>query len=200
MASVGYRKVYLTPHFQARYPNDEADIARRVSDLKKHLKSLNDPTLPEVVAISGEYRFDPLFVRRPGIDRVVPLPNKTLLCEFALHDNRFMPLDIFAEYIKLGYNLILAHPERYPYLNIHSESILRMREMGIRFQINLLSLNGFYGESPLVKGFKYIENGMAEYLGTDLHNTRYANELLDSARNKDIIRLMIEHTFLNDKF
>jgi tyrosine-protein phosphatase YwqE len=199
LASVGYQKVFLTPHFQANYPNVEEDIQKRFDALKKQITSLNDNALPEVVAVSGEYRFDPRFARRPGIDNVLPLPGKKLLCEFSLHYNDYMPIDIFSEYIKLGYTLILAHPERYPYLGIHSDEIVKMKEIGIKFQINVLSLNGFYGESAQRKGFEYIESGMVEYLGTDTHNMRYANALKETANNKSVQKIMKSHTFLNDK-
>ena len=199
LASVGFKKVYFTPHFQANYPNVEEDIQKRFNELKKQIIALNDTAMPEIVAVSGEYRFDPRFARRPGVDNVLTLPGKKLLCEFSLHFNDYMPLDIFAEYIKLGYTLILAHPERYPYLGIHSDEVTKMKQMGIFFQINVLSLNGFYGDSAQRKGFEYIEAGMAEYLGTDTHNMRYAAALKETANNKRVQKIMKSHTFLNSK-
>jgi tyrosine-protein phosphatase YwqE len=74
-----------------------------------------------------------------------------------------------------------------------------MKEIGIKFQIHVLSLNGFYGESAQRKGFEYIESGMVEYLGTDTHNMRYANALKETANNKSVQKIMKSHTFLNDK-
>ena len=71
--------------------------------------------------------------------------------------------------------------------------------MGIFFQVNVLSLNGFYGESARQKGFEYINAGMVEYLGTDTHNMRYAKALKETANNKQVQKLMNAHTFLNSK-
>lgn len=197
LAAVGFQKVCMTPHFQANYPNDENDIQKRFDELKKILASINDASLPEVVAISGEYRFDTRFARHPGVDKVLPLPGKRLLCEFSLHFNDFMPHDIFAAYIKDGYTLILAHPERYPYLGLHSDEVAKMKEMGLQFQVNILSLDGFYGETALEKGFQYIESGLTEYLGTDTHNLRYAAALKEAAANKKVKKILKKHTFLN---
>lgn len=199
MAAVGFQKVYLTPHFQANYPNVESDIQKRFEAMKKHLDTLNDKSLPEVVAVSGEYRFDPRFARRPGVDNVLTLPGKKLLCEFSLHFNDYKPIEIFKEFQQLGYTLILAHPERYPYLGLHSEEIAKMKQMGIFFQINVLSLNGFYGDSAQRKGFEYIEAGMVEYLGTDTHNLRYAAALKEAAENKAIQKMLKNHSFLNSQ-
>ena len=199
MGSLGYNKIYFTPHFQAHYPNEEDDIQKRFDELKKQLKKLGDNDLPEVAAISGEYRFDPLFARRPGVDKVLTLPGKYLLCEFSLHFSNYMPIDTFKEYQRLGYTLILAHPERYPYLGLHSKEIETMKSMGILFQVNVLSLNGFYGDSARKKGFEYIDHGMVEYLGTDTHNMRYINALIDTADNKEVKKILEKHTFLNNQ-
>ena len=199
MASVGYKKVYFTPHFQARYPNTEDDIKKRFNILKKAIIDSGENGLPEIGGISGEYRFDLLFARMPGVDNVITLPGKKLLCEFSLHNNDYMPIDIFSNYIKMGYKLILAHPERYPYLNNHSTEVNKLRNMGVAFQVNILSLNNFYGESAMRKGFEYIESGMSEYLGTDTHNMRYIQALLDTAENKNVQKMLKNHKFLNSE-
>lgn len=199
LASVGFDKVYFTPHYQAHYPNEEDDIQRRFEGLKRAIEKKGEKDIPELAGISGEYRFDPNFVRRPGVDKVSPLPGKHLLCELSLHANDYSPIDIFKEYIDLGYKLILAHPERYPYLNIHSQATAEMKNMGISFQVNVLSLNGFYGESAKMKGFEYVNNNMSEYLGTDTHNMRYAKALQEAAANNEIKKIMKSHSFLNSQ-
>lgn len=195
MAAAGFRKVYLTPHFQANYPNNEDDIQQRFQKLKAELKHYEG--LPEVAGVSGEYRFDQYFCRRPGIDKVVPLPGNLLLCEFSLHNQSFIPIDTFLEFQKLNYTILLAHPERYPYLGPHSPEIKKMKEHGILFQVNILSLNGFYGQIALEKGFEYIENNWVEYLGTDMHNTHYAQELIHTTENRRVKKMLEKHTFRN---
>ena len=197
--SVGFKKIYFTPHFQAHYPNNEEDIKQRFAELKKTLEKEKIDDMPEVIDVAGEYRFDDKFARIPGVDNVLTLPGKRLLCEFSLHFNNFSPLSLFEEYIKMGYKLILAHPERYPYLNIHSEQIVKMKEMGIAFQVNILSLNGFYGESAMKKGFEYIEHNMSEYLGTDTHNMRYGKALQQTAENKQVQKILKNHKFQNSE-
>ena len=177
MASVGFNRVMFTPHFQDKYPNKEDDILERFEQLKIQLKEHSNQELPKVDII---------------------LPGKRLLCEFSLHAGNYMPLNIFAEYQKLGYSLILAHPERYPYLGIHSKELATMKEMGVAFQVNILSLNGFYGEAAMKKGFDYIEKGWVEYLGTDMHNARYAAELIATAKNRKVQKLLAKHKFLNN--
>ena len=98
-----------------------------------------------------------------------------------------------------GYDVILAHPERYPYLDSHSEMLQRFKEQGVYFQVNILSLDGFYGEAPLKKSFDFIENDWVEFLGTDMHNVMYAQALRHASVNKRIIKLLEKHEFLNKK-
>ena len=101
--SVGFKKIYFTPHFQAHYPNNEEDIKQRFAELKKTLEKEKIDDMPEVIDVAGEYRFDDKFARIPGVDNVLTLPGKRLLCEFSLHFNNFSPLSLFEEYIKMGY-------------------------------------------------------------------------------------------------
>ena len=196
MAAAGFKKVYFTPHFQANYPNEEEDIHNRFQQLKKELAKYDG--LPEIAGISGEYRFDAQYIRRPGIDNVTPLPGNLLLCEFSLHSQSKIPYDLFKGFQELQYTIVLAHPERYPYLGPYSPEIKKMKEFGILFQVNILSLNGFYGQVAMDKGYTYIENNWVEYLGTDMHNTNYAQELLRTLENRTFKKMLEKHTFRNN--
>jgi tyrosine-protein phosphatase YwqE len=76
-----------------------------------------------------------------------------------------------------GYKPILAHPERYQYL-IGDKSLMQdLVDRKILFQINLLSLTGFY--SKPVKDFaeSLLERNLVKFLGTDCHNERYLDML-----------------------
>lgn len=94
-----------------------------------------------------------------------------------------MLLDIIFHLEMAGYRPILAHPERYQYLiadkNLQQELIDRQ----LAFQINLLSLTGFY--SKQVKDFaeNLLAKGAVAFLGTDCHNERYLDMLETLPKN-----------------
>lgn len=199
LKQVGFEKIYFTPHFQMNYPNDEDDILNRFEKLKEEIALRNEKDLPEIMTIGGEYRFDINYARRPEDGKLLTLPGKRLLCEFSIHNNNYLPLDLFDEYIKQGYSIILAHPERYPYLSPHSNEIKALKDKGVFFQINILSLNNFYGDGARKRGFEYIACGMSEYLGTDTHNMRYINALLETAENMEVQDVLSAHKFLNSE-
>ena len=67
-----------------------------------------------------------------------------------------------------GYTPLLAHPERYTYM--HTSDYHRLRDMGVEFQLNLLSLTGAYGGEALHKSRHLLSEGLYTCYGTDLHN------------------------------
>jgi tyrosine-protein phosphatase YwqE len=76
-----------------------------------------------------------------------------------------------------GYKPILAHPERYIYLHAKPELYEELRELGCLFQINLLSLIGYYGKAIAQMANQLIKKKQIEFLGTDLHHDRHLNTL-----------------------
>jgi tyrosine-protein phosphatase YwqE len=52
----------------------------------------------------------------------------------------------------------------------------RLHDMGIRFQLNLGSLSGFYGQTAQQKAMFILENGWYTYMGSDCHRLRALQE------------------------
>lgn len=72
-----------------------------------------------------------------------------------------------------GYQPVLAHPERYFYFHKNFEEYHRLKELGFHLQVNLLSLNGYYGKT-VARAARYIlDKGLAGLVGTDLHHGRH---------------------------
>lgn len=66
-----------------------------------------------------------------------------------------------------GFRPILAHPERYEYMG--PEHYRKLHERGLAFQLNYLSLTGYYGRHVYEKAVKLLEKGWYEFTGSDLH-------------------------------
>ena len=83
----------------------------------------------------------------------------------------FNPPMRFRETLKqikaLGYYPLLAHPERYMYMD--EAEYRRLREEGVKFQLNLASLAGGYGKTVKKKAQWLLENGLCSVAGSDLH-------------------------------
>ena len=94
--------------------------------------------------------------------------NNFILFELSFLDSPLNLYDVVFELQVMGYNVILAHPERYSFFN--KEDYKKLKSKNIFFQINLLSLIGYYNEEVQKKSEYLIDSGMVDFAGTDLHN------------------------------
>ena len=76
-----------------------------------------------------------------------------------------------------GYRPILAHPERYFYYYENLDRYRALHDAGVEFQINLLSLAGYYGKGERRIAEKLIDMGLVDFVGTDLHGRRHVESI-----------------------
>lgn len=196
LASVGYKKIILTPHFQTpRFENDEDDIVRRYEEMKRQASDMGVEI--DICGIGGEYRIDSGFAKRLENPRFLQIGGKYVLVEFSLHQQMMGCDEMIFDMQMKGYEVILAHPERYPYLNDGGSRMEQLKNQGVFFQVNVLSLGGFYGEEAKRRAFEMVEGGLVEFLGTDTHNSMYAQALIDLTHNRKVEKLLMNHEFLN---
>lgn len=210
MKECGFEEIRLTPHFiHLRFPNRADDIKERYKKFCADVEAKKgDRQIPRITSVTGEFQIDDGFneyletgqlLTYKFSDETECSEKGIVLIEFSLHQKRMGLEEKVFRLITEGYDVILAHPERYPYLDSHSEMLSRFKEQGVYFQVNILSLDGFYGEASLKKSFEFIENDWVEFLGTDMHNLTYAQALRHASTNKKIIKLLERKEFLNKK-
>ena len=57
-----------------------------------------------------------------------------------------------------------------------------LKEEGYSFQLNLMSLSGYYGPHPKVVSEKLLKQKMYDFVGTDLHHLERYRPMLDQLR------------------
>ncbi|MBK8653238.1 MAG: hypothetical protein IPN20_04945 [Haliscomenobacter sp.] len=67
-----------------------------------------------------------------------------------------------------------------------SASHQRLKDLGCRFQLNILSLSGYYDRPIQQAAEKLVRLGMADYLCTDLHHQRHADHLKEALESKGV--------------
>lgn len=200
MHDAGFERVICTPHYQyPRFPNEESDILQRYDNMLLDFKGMDAKGIPQMKGVAGEYRVDSGFADRIKKEQFLLVGGKFLLTEFSLHQQVIGLDQVMFDLQMKNYEVILAHPERYPYYSSSSQALQKLKDMGVYFQINILSLIGFYGEGSRRKAFEMIEKGWVEFLGTDMHNTLYAQALIDASHDKKVIKLLEKHKFLNSQ-
>lgn len=158
---VGFRRVWLTPHVMQDAPNDA-----------KSLRQVFDAFCPAFqgqmsLHLSSEYMLDARFSDHLHGD-LLPLPGRHLLVETSYMSAPSGFFDILLEVWHQGYRPVIAHPERYMYMDEQDHEALKAK--GYDFQLNLLSLSGYYGRRPKVVSEALLQRGYYDFVGTDLHH------------------------------
>ena len=96
-----------------------------------------------------------------------------------------------------GYKVILAHPERYTYWYENLAVYEELRDRDIYFQMNLLSLTGYYSVPTRRTAEWLVEKEMISFLGTDAHNSKYLELISENINNKYLQKLLASGKLLN---
>ena len=78
--------------------------------------------------------------------------------------------DMTIEMHQKNYKPILAHPERYSFYFDNFEKFKELKESGFLFQLNLLSVSGYYGSKVQKMALKLLSRGYYDFAGSDIHN------------------------------
>lgn len=193
----GIKKIYVTPHFQThRFKNDEDDVRCRFDELKKQVEEY----IPGIeLQLAGEYLIDSGFEERLKTKNLLTINDKYLLVEFSFNQSMLGMEELFFEIQMKGYEVILAHPERYLYLNKDSKLMHNLKEQGVYFQSNIMSFGGFYGSESMKRAYQYVDNGWINFLGTDIHGKKYRDALVDVCKKSKFQKLLKKNTFLNNQ-
>lgn len=170
----------VTPHLMR--PDDVEGFAqerdKRIDELRRALDQKKIPL--EIVPGAEVFVNDDIFYA-PSLDSVTLGGSKYILIEFdftGLNINRI--IKYVNEFISRGYTPIIAHPERYRYMQQNYDIVNHLADMGVLFQVNSSSLAGFGGMESRELSFAMVSSGIASFIGTDAHSIAHRpNNLLE---------------------
>lgn len=184
--SLGVKEVWLTPHIMEDIPNKTLELKQKCEELKT--------VAPKGITLrlSAENMMDNLFLQRLEQRDLLPIgrDRQHLLVETSYY-NPPMDMHRFFERIKeSGYIPVLAHPERYQYMDMSTYKM--WKEKGVLLQLNMPSLVGAYGPEVQFKAEKLLDKGMYDYCGTDTHSMRFVEYFLNGKISKKTVRKVQE--------
>lgn len=182
----GISEVWLTPHIMEDVPNTTDFLRQRFAELRSVYKGgIN-------LRLAAENMIDTLFMDRLDANDLLPIGNdgKTLLVETSYFNAPLHFHDKLEAIKAKGFFPMLAHPERYNYMDSFSH-YTSLHEMGVKFQINIMSLCGHYGPVVRDKAIRLLSEGYCEHIGTDLHRREHIN-IIRSIKLKDKILRQLE--------
>ncbi len=170
----GFQRAVCTSHRAYLYRNTP-DIVRRACDGLRIV--LEERKIPLELVPSMEYRLVPeTWPETLEKGWLLPWEGNHILIELPIHDGskigNIVPADEVKRLLDMGYQPVLAHPERYLYYKM--ENYLALKEAGCKFQRNVGSIEGLYGESVSARADALKGDGLYDLEGTDLHNMKYA--------------------------
>lgn len=169
---LGVKEVWLTPHIMEDIPNTTQHLKERFAELRAAYKG------NVILHLAAENMLDNLFEERLEKDDLLSIGEKGdhLLVETSYFNPPVGFHGILQRIKAKGYYPILAHPERYVYMG--KAEYCQLKEMGIKFQLNLSSLFGQYGESVGQKAAGLQKARMYDCIGTDLHRIETLKSVL----------------------
>ena len=176
LADFGLEKIITTPHIMSEYYRNTPEIiGMGLEDLRKAAKAEG---ITIQIDAAAEYYMDEIFLERvKAEERMLTFGDGYILVETGFINKPQMLLDIIFNLEMAGYKPILAHPERYQYLITDKKLQEELIDRKLLFQVNLLSLTGFYSKQVKDFGEMLVERGAVALLGTDCHNSRYLDML-----------------------
>ena len=182
MEDAGVVELWCTPHIMEDVPNTTAALQERFEQLKAAY------TGNITLHLAAEYMLDPLFEKRLSERDLLTMEDNMLLVETSTWTPPVNFYDLLENTMKAGYRPILAHPERYRYLK--EAGYRKLKDMGVKFQMNLPSIVGFYGETANRKAVWLLENGFYDEFGSDCHRFATTKEQFErKVLTSDVLHL-----------
>lgn len=171
LVSQGVDKIILTPHYKVgRYEQDNCNLKAKFEEF---CKVVEDNGINVKLYLGEEIFCDKKIYDLLKENKVLTInETKYILIEF----DYFNYIDI-SDYVfnlkTLGYIPVIAHIERYSYLNI--ETLIDIKSSGALIQVNASSVTGDSGKQTQKKVLATIKCGLVDFVTTDIHNRRHAS-------------------------
>lgn len=169
--ALGIREVWLTPHVMEDMPNTTEGLRERFAELRAAYDG------PVELHLAAEYMMDSLLEERLRSGDLLPIGSegRHLLVETSYFNPPARLGDILDSVRSSGYYPVLAHPERYLYMDMKDYDVLTAS--GAILQLNLPSLTGMYGSAVRKRALRLLRTGCYTLAGTDLHRIRQVGRL-----------------------
>ncbi|MDL2254954.1 hypothetical protein LJC38_00030 [Parabacteroides sp. OttesenSCG-928-K15] len=187
LARSGIRRMYLTSHVMDTTAADYQTVYRKVfADLAA--------VAPEGIEIrlAAEYMLDMGFPARRE-EGLLAMAGGHVLVETSYMAPPPEFIQLLYDIVLDGYTPILAHPERYMYME--QADYLDLKGKGCKLQLNLLSLSGLYGKRAEDVAHRLLKEGRYDHVGTDIHNWERFQKGIEAIRlhkeeKKELQRLL----------
>jgi tyrosine-protein phosphatase YwqE len=193
---LGFEKLITTPHTHPNYPNTQEKI---ISGHYEVVNELEQRGISIEFETATEYYVDELFYDQVKDQReLLTFSDKMILVESSFLFKPFFFEEVLFELISQGFKPVLAHPERYQFVDSSMGWFKELKKMGVAFQVTLGSLTGYYGANPKKIGKALLAKNMVDLLGSDLHHSGQLKAMQKALVSKEVSRYSSSGRLLNN--
>ncbi|MEO6915394.1 MAG: CpsB/CapC family capsule biosynthesis tyrosine phosphatase [Chitinophagaceae bacterium] len=190
LTDLGFSRFVTTPHIMWDLYQNTPEI---IGGALKQLKTEAGKDVKPILKFAAEYFLDDHLEKLLDSDTpLLTIKDNLLLFEFSFVAMPFDYKELIFKIQMKGYKPVLAHPERYVYLNNKREVYDELKSAGCLFQVNILSLANYYGKHSNDIARYLIEKSYIDLVGTDLHHHRHLDALRNAGSVMPIINQLLD--------
>ncbi|MDM1407386.1 CpsB/CapC family capsule biosynthesis tyrosine phosphatase [Myroides sp. DF42-4-2] len=171
MQQMGFDQAIATPHTTPLvWENTREGILNQYKKVQEEL-----PTESKAIElrVASEYMMDETLLPRIENKELLTLKKDYVLVEMSYMNPPIQLMDILFQLKSNGYDIVLAHPERYNFYHQNTAMYKKLKKAGCLFQMNLLSATGYYGKHVLEAANFLLSNGLIDFVGSDIHHEKH---------------------------
>jgi protein-tyrosine phosphatase len=183
----GVKAIVCTPHYiDDKYKNGSAD---NLIILDNFRKALEVKRIHIQLYLGNEILIAPDIINLLDMNRISTLNNsRYILVEMPICSKPLYTDDVIFKLRLRGLVPVIAHPERYEWMTRNPEELNNIIVKGCLVQLNIASINGFYGRKVRKTAEALVRENYVHLLGSDCHSSTiiYNNYKTDLKRLRKI--------------
>lgn len=183
--NAGFTGVILTPHYMETYYEVETEeIQEKIQYIKDELQKRNI----DIDIYHGNEIYVTSDINGLIEQKQATTLNQTryLLFELPMNTETLNLTEVVYEILESRKIPVIAHPERYDWVQKDPNRLLPLIEDGVLFQSNYGSIIGQYGKTCKETVKKLLEHNMIHFLGSDVHRPNHIYLKIEEASEKII--------------
>lgn len=193
MVGLGFSKVITTPHTMGSVWDNTSETIKGALQ-KVHTER---PSLAKSVNLqaASEYFLDENLMHLVQKNKLLPLKDNYILVEMSYLSAPIQLYDFLFELQLQGYQLVLAHPERYSFLHANKKEYDKLKKAGCMFQLNLLATVGYYGKEVAEVSDYLLKQQLYDFVGSDIHHQMHVQSFASKIKisNSTVLEQLISN-------
>lgn len=187
MQQLGFSNIITTPHIMGDYYRNTTEIIKKGEEEVR--EEINRKNLKINFSAAAEYYLDDNFERLLKEKDILTFGNNYLLFELPFMSAPNSLFEVIFKMQAAGYKPILAHPERYPFYFEDFDTLHKLKEHNVLFQMNYSSILGHYNRETQLQAEKMIDANLIDYIGSDCHNIKHIGQMWQGLTNPYLHKL-----------